>query len=144
MSNGAGLENRFFCIEFLTCLLRYLGAAFTRLQTLLIQNSMPVALNGARDKVVSYGSCQFPTLGFVVYRYLEHIGFTPETFWKLVGRDLDKKCDFTWARTRLFDERVVRVSRLSRVVCGSISRRLWRSHSFHHHFSTTLSCYREN
>lgn len=48
-------------------------------------------------------------MGFVVYRYLEHIGFTAEAFWKLVGRDVDKKVDFTWARNRLFDEEVVKV-----------------------------------
>ncbi|KAI6183825.1 Toprim and DNA topoisomerase domain containing protein, protein [Aphelenchoides bicaudatus] len=86
-----------------------IGAAFTRLQTILVQRQVPNALNGTQDRIVSYGSCQFPTMGFVVYRYLEHIGFAPENFWKLVGRDLDEKVDFTWVRQRLFDEEVVRV-----------------------------------
>jgi DNA topoisomerase-3 len=76
---------------------------------MLIQRELPNALQNTRDKIVSYGSCQFPTLGFVVYRFLEHMQFESEVFWKLVGRDLDKKVDFTWARNRLFDEEVVRV-----------------------------------
>lgn len=70
---------------------------------------MPTALNETRDRVVSYGSCQFPTMGFVVYRYLEHMNFVPEPFWKLAGRDIDKKVDFTWERNRLFDEKAVKV-----------------------------------
>jgi DNA topoisomerase-3 len=78
----------------------------------MIQREVPGALHSTRDKVVSYGSCQFPTMGFVVYRYLEHLQFTSETFWKLVGRDLDKKVDFTWSRNRLFDEQVVQVCRI--------------------------------
>jgi DNA topoisomerase-3 len=42
-----------------------IGAAFTRFQTLRLQQ-MYSSLN---SDVVSYGGCQFPTLGFVVDRY---------------------------------------------------------------------------
>ena len=29
------------------------------------------------------GPCQFPTLGFIVDRYLKHKNFVPEPFWKI-------------------------------------------------------------
>ena len=41
------------------------GAAFTRFQTLRLQQMY----SSLADQVVSYGGCQFPTLGFVVDRY---------------------------------------------------------------------------
>lgn len=37
------------------------------------------------DKLISYGSCQFPTLGFVVDRYKDVESFIPEPFWKIKG-----------------------------------------------------------
>jgi DNA topoisomerase-3 len=40
------------------------GAAFTRFQTLRLQKKFQVS-----EKVISYGPCQFPTLGFVVERW---------------------------------------------------------------------------
>jgi len=89
-----------------------IGAAFTRLQTLFIQREVPIALpneGNSGDRVVSYGSCQFPTMGFIVYRYLENSQFIPETFWKLTGKDTEKNVDFAWARNRLFDELVVQM-----------------------------------
>lgn len=59
-----------------------IGAAFTRLQTLRLQRRFPAQLT---DRVVSYGSCQFPTLGFVVERYRAIQSFVPEDFWKIEG-----------------------------------------------------------
>lgn len=35
--------------------------------------------------LISYGSCQFPTLGFVVERYKDIKNFIPEKFWKIKG-----------------------------------------------------------
>ena len=43
-----------------------IGASFTRFQTLRLQKRLPQAVS---DSVVSYDSCQFPTLGFVVERF---------------------------------------------------------------------------
>uniref|UniRef100_A0A915DD97 DNA topoisomerase n=1 Tax=Ditylenchus dipsaci TaxID=166011 RepID=A0A915DD97_9BILA len=76
-----------------------IGAAFTRLQTLHLQKHFANILDG----VISYGSCQFPTLGFVVERYKAIKSFVSEQFWKLVGKDLNNKFDFSWERVRLFD-----------------------------------------
>ena len=85
-----------------------LGAAFTRFQTLQIQNKY----NGIGDGVISYGPCQFPTLGFVIERHLRMEAFHEESFWKLDlsynGPDPDEpsgvmECHFTWDRVRLFD-----------------------------------------
>ena len=56
------------------------GAAFTRFQTLRLQRYF----DGFSDQgVVSYGPCQFPTLGFVVERWARIETFRPETFWFL-------------------------------------------------------------
>lgn len=54
------------------------GAAFTRLQTLWVRQSFPRAI---LEKVLSYGSCQFPTLSFIVERYLQHVKFQNTKFW---------------------------------------------------------------
>ena len=82
-----------------------IGAAFTRLQTLQLQ---PVTEKLA-EKVISYGSCQFPTLGFVVDRYNRVQTFKPETFWLIkVTHVKDKiKVNFNWKRVHLFDRAAV-------------------------------------
>lgn len=56
-----------------------IGAAFTRFQTMALQRSF----RDLGSKVVSYGSCQFPTLGFVVDQYKRVKSFKPEKFWYL-------------------------------------------------------------
>ncbi|KAJ5748455.1 uncharacterized protein N7511_010151 [Penicillium nucicola] len=82
-----------------------IGAAFTRLQTLQLQ----AVVAALKDKVISYGSCQFPTLGFVVDRYLRVQNFKPETFWgiKVILSRENKKVNFLWKRVHLFDRAVV-------------------------------------
>lgn len=48
-----------------------IGAAFTRLQTLRLQNAFdwgPLLPNGRDRMLLSYGPCQFPTLGLIVQR----------------------------------------------------------------------------
>lgn len=37
------------------------------------------------EQLVSYGSCQFPTLGFVVERFKAIQAFVPEVFHKIRG-----------------------------------------------------------
>lgn len=83
------------------------GAAFTRLQTLRFRPRH----SELADKIISYGSCQFPTLGFVVEQYLRVVNFSSEPFWSIqmdVQRD-GKVTKFTWKRNRLFDRMVCTV-----------------------------------
>ena len=54
-----------------------IGAAFTRFQTIRVQN------NAGVESVVSYGPCQFPTLGFVVEAWQRREAFEPEPFWTI-------------------------------------------------------------
>nr|KAG5704928.1 hypothetical protein BaRGS_003911 [Batillaria attramentaria] len=73
-------------------------AAFTRFQTLRLKKVFPEKL---ADQLISYGSCQFPTLGFVVERYKQVQAFVPEPFWKLRvthERDEEAKAEFVWER----------------------------------------------
>ncbi|KAK6171091.1 hypothetical protein SNE40_019350 [Patella caerulea] len=79
-----------------------IGAAFTRFQTLRLQKVFPDVLS---DQLISYGSCQFPTLGFVVERYKQVEAFIPEPFWKIKVTHLNDeiKADFSWKRNRLFN-----------------------------------------
>ena len=63
-------------VEARTLLDLRIGAAFTRLQTLTLK-----ARFEQLKEVISYGPCQFPTLGFVVSRYNQVKNFVPETFW---------------------------------------------------------------
>ncbi|EIW82848.1 prokaryotic type I DNA topoisomerase [Coniophora puteana RWD-64-598 SS2] len=80
-----------------------IGAAFTRMQSLTLQSTVAV------EGVVSYGPCQFPTLGFVVARYCEARAFTEEPFWYitlLLTRQVGghpKETAFSWRRNHLFN-----------------------------------------
>jgi DNA topoisomerase-3 len=83
-----------------------IGAVFTRFQTLQLRNKFDELKDA---KVISYGSCQFPTLGFIVDRYQRVREFKPEPFW---GIDLSLQKDdtlahFSWARGHLFDQHAV-------------------------------------
>ncbi|NXM23962.1 TOP3A topoisomerase, partial [Oxyruncus cristatus] len=79
-----------------------IGAAFTRFQTLRLQKIFPDIL---ADQLISYGSCQFPTLGFVVERFKAIQAFVPEAFYKIkVTHDHeDGNVAFNWKRNRLFN-----------------------------------------
>ncbi|KAF9122423.1 DNA topoisomerase [Mortierella sp. 14UC] len=78
------------------------GASFTRFQTLSFQDWFP----DLKDGVVSYGPCQFPTLGFVVDQYRRVENFIPESFWKLEMKHNKDGVDanFVWQRGHLFDQ----------------------------------------
>ncbi|KAH7041203.1 DNA topoisomerase [Microdochium trichocladiopsis] len=77
------------------------GYAFTRFLTLNLR-----LLGGPFSKLtLSYGSCQFPTLGFVVDRYFRVRNFKPEQFWaiKVMHKREGINVNFSWGRHRLFD-----------------------------------------
>ena len=87
-----------------------LGAAFTRMQTLALQNRFTQLKEASGP--ISYGPCQFPTLGFVVSRYEQVQAFTPETFSYIYlsyappgpsNSGVDKEVQFKWKRGHLFD-----------------------------------------
>ena len=81
-----------------------IGVSFTRLQTLELQTlGGPLA-----DRVISYGSCQFPTLGFVVERYWRVRNFKPETFWTIKLTHVRDRITviFNWRRVHLFDRAI--------------------------------------
>jgi len=85
-----------------------IGAAFTRFQTLRLQKKFPDVLS---EQLISYGSCQFPTLGFVAERYKQIQDFIPEIFYKIkvvhvVG---DSRVEYAWGRGRLFHEQICRI-----------------------------------
>lgn len=64
-----------------------IGAAFTRFQTLRLKNVFPETVDG----LVSYGSCQIPTLGFVAQRYKEIESFIPRPFWKIKRKNFSMR-----------------------------------------------------
>mmetsp|Transcript_6979 Transcript_6979/g.10225 ORF Transcript_6979/g.10225 Transcript_6979/m.10225 type:complete len:861 (+) Transcript_6979:96-2678(+) len=83
-----------------------IGSAFTRFQTLQLKNKYTDLKN---LKSISYGPCQFPTLGFVVRRYIKRKNFVEEPFWGILlehqkGNNLTK---FNWERVHLFDQDTV-------------------------------------
>jgi DNA topoisomerase III len=84
-----------------------IGAAFSRMQTLKLQTLSPELA----EKVISYGSCQFPTLGFVVERYNRVRNFKPETFWliKVMHTKERINVNFNWSRVHLFDRAAVTI-----------------------------------
>ena len=68
------------------------------------------------------GSCQFPTLGFVVDRYFRVKNFVPEPFWsiKVTHNREDISVLFHWQRNRLFD-RAVTIILLERCLLAIIA-----------------------
>ncbi|TFY76359.1 hypothetical protein EWM64_g7651 [Hericium alpestre] len=92
-------------VEARTVLDLRIGAAFTRMQTLALQTRV----EQVKESVVSYGPCQFPTLGFVVSRYNQVQSFVPESFWYIyfaMDHRSSKKTEevqFTWKRGHLFE-----------------------------------------
>ncbi|KAL4352305.1 hypothetical protein GQ457_06G034590 [Hibiscus cannabinus] len=83
-----------------------IGASFTRFQTMLLRDKFVIdSATDDRNLVLSYGPCQFPTLGFVVERYWEVQSHEPEEFWTI---NCSHKSDegvatFNWMRGHLFD-----------------------------------------
>jgi DNA topoisomerase-3 len=78
-----------------------IGAAFTRFQTLRLQRKF-VGLPD--EKCISYGPCQFPTLGFVVQRAMRIKNFQKEPFWfiKVIHTKDNKTAYFNWKRGRVY------------------------------------------
>ncbi|KAK9827312.1 hypothetical protein WJX81_003569 [Elliptochloris bilobata] len=91
-----------------------IGASFTRFQTLLLQDKFDFSatgLQGDREKLlISYGPCQFPTLGLIVQREWEVQSHVAERFWSIhmsyqapATAAGGCRCQFEWRRVRLFD-----------------------------------------
>lgn len=77
------------------------GVAFTRFQTRYFQGKY----GNLDSRVISYGPCQTPTLGFCVQRYQQITTFKPEKFWSLktyIIKDGDE-IQLEWDRKKLFD-----------------------------------------
>lgn len=55
------------------------GVAFSRFQTGYFRGKF----SGLDSRVLSYGPCQTPTLGFIVVRHIDIQNFQPERFWSL-------------------------------------------------------------
>lgn len=79
------------------------GAAFTRFQTNIIRKYYPEAMLA---KFVSFGTCQFPTLSFIVDRFLKHVNFKNNKFWfiKLILEKDGLEAEFSWKRQKFFDK----------------------------------------
>lgn len=86
-----------------------IGSAFTRFLTFLLQNKWEETCSA----IISYGPCQFPTLGFVVQRWWEHQAHTPEPFWKVKLQHRERPSAstavFDWVRGRAFDPAVAQI-----------------------------------
>ncbi|CUV06108.1 unnamed protein product [Cryptosporidium hominis] len=84
------------------------GSSFTRFLTLRYSRLFPIP-----ERTLSYGTCQFPTLGFVVSRYKKIINFREEDEWTITlevkmkiyeGNNKEmSNVIFEWERGKLFD-----------------------------------------
>ncbi|XP_068665941.1 DNA topoisomerase 3-beta [Aristolochia californica] len=77
------------------------GVAFTRFQTRYFQGKY----GNLDSRVISYGPCQTPTLGFCVQRYLQITTFRPEKFWALHPYIIKSGYELRleWNRDKVFD-----------------------------------------
>jgi DNA topoisomerase III len=78
-----------------------IGSAFTRFLTTYLQRR----IGDLDQKLISYGPCQFPTLGFVVDRFWRIEEFVPENFWAIEVLEERNQCkaNFKWKRGKSFD-----------------------------------------
>jgi len=100
-----------------------IGASFTRFQTLTFRDILLGFGQVQPTQIISYGPCQFPTLGFIVDRYKQLRDFVPEEFWSVnlkyqaKGKPIKGKgkedgeattrgdtIEFEWARHRVYDK----------------------------------------
>ena len=86
-----------------------LGSSFTRLQTVNLNST----IQNDSKSILSYGPCQFPTLGFVYERWKIHSTFKPQKNWTLklnlsnqIEQDNNLNKVFDWERSSLFDEQI--------------------------------------
>ncbi|TVY55369.1 DNA topoisomerase 3 [Lachnellula cervina] len=90
-----------------------IGSAFTRMTTHAVRPLGGTLAYDERGKrrVVSYGPCQFPTLGFVVDRYFRVVNFIPEPFWGISVNHRRDNIDvhFSWKQVHLFDRAIVTI-----------------------------------
>jgi DNA topoisomerase-3 len=93
------------------------GVAFSRFQTKYFQGKY----GDLDSKLVSYGPCQTPTLGFCVDRHDEIVNFEPEPFWRLdvVVRKSGYSLALDWQRGagRVFDHELAIAFQVRRLRC---------------------------
>lgn len=77
------------------------GSAYTRYLTKQLEK---YSLTDTEHQIVSYGPCQFPTLGLVVDRWLTIQNFVSRPFWVFELRLRDCEVPLEWFRKHLFDE----------------------------------------
>jgi DNA topoisomerase III len=87
------------------------GAALTRFLTLRYRAKLTSLCQGGKP-ILSYGPCQFPTLGLIYDRWASIQSFIAEPFWSLtlkVSYSFPSTDVFTclWERNRIFDELVI-------------------------------------
>lgn len=77
------------------------GVAFTRFQTTFFQGKY----GNLDSRLISYGPCQTPTLGFCVQRHLQITTFKPEKFWSVCPYIMQNgyELNLDWERGKLFD-----------------------------------------
>ena len=97
-----------------------IGAAFTRIQTLFLRQKFPAQL---AEQLISYGSCQFPTMGFIVERYRAIQEFVSENFWKIEVRHRKDQQDQGCTDLKVCPSGLRKSSSPSyRTVCGPLKR----------------------
>ncbi|KAK9735532.1 hypothetical protein RND81_04G210800 [Saponaria officinalis] len=83
-----------------------IGASFTRFQTMLLRDAFNIDVaTDDRNLILSYGPCQFPTLGFIVERYWEIQAHEAEEFWTIncSHNSEEGTANFSWTRGNMFD-----------------------------------------
>lgn len=85
-----------------------IGVAFSRFQTMRLAE--PIRKAGIR--MLTYGPCQTPTLGFCVDQAEKIKKFVPETYWRIEADILGekgRKHTIKWCRGKVFDKTAVNV-----------------------------------
>lgn len=92
-----------------------MGVVFTRFQSLYFHGKY----GDLNSKLISYGPCQTPTLGFCVARHDQIQQFKPEKYWVVVPTVYisERPVKVEWERGRCFDHPVAHMFHMSVAEC---------------------------
>lgn len=98
-----------------------IGVAFSRFQTQYFAQM----LRGGGVRMITYGPCQTPTLGFCVDQAEKIKKFVPEPYWSIEAVIQDAKLkthSLKWERGKIYDRTVVTImhSRLQHLTKGTV------------------------
>lgn len=99
-----------------------IGVAFSRYQTQYFQGLLRKSQSGLR--MITYGPCQTPTLGFCVDQAEKIKKFVPEPWWSMeaVTTEKGKAFQLKWCKSKIYERTIVTIlhSRIASITSATV------------------------